>query len=81
MGQSGAKIAFLFGEVDEYVPPHVEREALIARWEKHIRDGGSAVDETSSGILTQGSHTLKEGGLAVEELIAKVNGFVSRIDT
>ena len=78
LGKSEARLAFLFGERDEFVPPHIRKAEMVGSWEQHIRNGGGNVDQ-SSGILANASHTLKEGGISVDGLIGKVTGFLRRV--
>ena len=78
LGQAGARLAFLFGGRDQYVPEFVDKEKLVKRWQTLIRDGGGTVDG-ASGILEGATHNVKEGAHVLDVLVEKVNGFLGRL--
>ncbi|KAL9101388.1 MAG: hypothetical protein Q9163_003346 [Psora crenata] len=78
IGQMGIRTMFLLGERDQHVPHFVNRSELVRKWEGFVRKGGGVVDE-GSGILLGGSHTLKEGGIVVDELLRRVSGLLERL--
>ena len=77
IGRTGVRIAFAYGEKDEFVPQHVEKERLVARWEELIREGGGLVDEVS-GILPNARHAIQNEA-ALAHLISRIAGFLSRV--
>ena len=78
LGKSGARLCFLFSGSDQYVPETVDKEKLIGRWHEHIRRGGGVIDE-GSGIVPGASHTLKEAGNGLDDLVGRVVAFVERL--
>ena len=78
IGQTGVRVMWLFGERDQYVPDHVDKQELVGKWEEWVRKGGGVVDGVS-GVLPGASHTLEEGGFLVEELVKRVGGLLGRV--
>ncbi|KAL9631214.1 MAG: hypothetical protein Q9164_006011 [Protoblastenia rupestris] len=78
IGGLGVRVAFLFGERDQYVPDHVDKDKLVESWQEYVKKGGGVVDEVS-GVLPGATHTLKEGGVAVEELTKRVNEYLKTV--
>jgi hypothetical protein len=72
-----APLCILFSGADEYVPPSIDKKALVERWIGAVKGGKGRVDEVNSGIVEGGSHNLKGNEEAVGELTRRVNGFVS----
>lgn len=79
IGKTDARLCFLYGGEDQYVPDIVDKEKLLKRWHRMIQKVGGKVDESSGNVLGA-SHTLKEGGPGLDELVRRVLGFVERID-
>ena len=75
LGESGTRLCFLYGGSDQHVPATVNKEKLVGQWHEHIKKRGGVVDE-ASGIVEGASHTLKEGGKALEELVGRVVSFL-----
>ena len=79
LGQSGSRIAILFGSRDQYVPASVDRVRMVENWHQHVKRGGGVVDE-ASGVIEGASHTLVEGGKPLEDLVERTLGFLGRLD-
>ncbi|MCJ1350563.1 MAG: hypothetical protein MMC33_000544 [Icmadophila ericetorum] len=79
LASSGTRISFLFAGKDQFVPAHVDKVALVTKWEGIVRDAGGVVDE-GSGIVEGADHALfqvEEG--VVEDLVQRVVGFLERV--
>ena len=79
LGSLVSRISILFGGNDQYVPNTVDKSKLVERWHERIRQGGGVIDE-GSGLVGGASHTLKEGGKGLEDLLRKVVGFLQRLE-
>ena len=79
LGEKGLRICFLYSGNDQYVPGAIDKSKLVESWHKHIRQRGGVIDE-GSGVVRGASHTLKEGGTSLEDLIERVIGFLERLD-
>ena len=79
LGKERARLCWLFGGKDQYVPVSIDKEEMVKRWEDLARKGGAAVDE-ASGIVQGASHTLEEGGEATTQLIRRVLEFLQRVE-
>lgn len=77
-GATGVPLCILYGGADEHVPGFVDREKLVGRWVKAVREGGGRVDE-GSGVLEGVGHTMAEGGEGREEFLRRVVGFLGRV--
>ncbi len=80
VGKGGMRLMFLFGGEDQYVPDTVDREKLVERWHHQVKQGGGIIDQ-GSGIVEEASHTLEEGGEGLEDLVARVLGFLKRYES
>lgn len=78
LGKTGQRISFLYGGSDQYVPSTIDKSKLVEKWHEHIRRGGGIIDK-GSGIVRGASHTLKEGGEPLGNLIGRVIGFLHRL--
>lgn len=79
LGQTGDRVSFLYGGSDQFVPNTIDKLKLVSSWHEHVRQGGGVIDE-GSGIVQGASHTLKEGGEPLEDLIRRIVGFLDRIE-
>jgi pimeloyl-ACP methyl ester carboxylesterase len=80
IGSTGTPIQILFSEKDQYVPEYINKEDLVGRWTRFIRDGGGIVDE-ASGIVKGADHTLASAGEdVVGDLVARVTAFLGRVE-
>ncbi len=79
LGKKGKRISFLYSGSDQYVPSTIDKTKLLEKWHKHARQGGAIIDE-DSGIIQDASHTLKEGGEPLENLVGRVIGFLNRLE-
>ncbi|KAJ9629698.1 hypothetical protein H2203_002079 [Taxawa tesnikishii (nom. ined.)] len=74
-------LLLLYGGSDEYVPSHVDREALIRKWVAVVKEGNGNVDETSAKLLEGATHNLnKDPENVVQELCSRVIAFLRRLD-
>lgn len=73
-------VCFLLGAEDPYVPPSVDKAALLQRWTRIIRSGGGVVDDDNGGVVTGASHNLDgDPEAVVQDLVKRVCNFVKRI--
>ncbi len=79
LGKTGKRISFLYSGSDQYVPSTIDKLELVQKWHEHVKRVGGNIDE-GSGIVRGASHTLKEGGEPLEDLVARVIGFLERLD-
>ena len=79
LGKTGKRISFLFSGSDQYVPGTIDKSKLVESWHEHVRSVGGKIDE-GSGIVRGASHTLKEGGEPLENLVGRVVGFLERLE-
>ena len=78
LGKTGNRVSFLYSGSDEYVPRAIDKSTLVEKWHEHIRRSGGIIDE-GSGIVRGASHTLKEGGQPLENLVGRIVGFLKRV--
>jgi pimeloyl-ACP methyl ester carboxylesterase len=82
-GSVGPKtpLCFLLGGADEHMPPHVDKEALLERWGRVVREGGGVVDEESGGVVKGASHNLDgDPEVVVRDLVGRVVGFLGKVE-
>lgn len=79
VGSTRTRLSLLSGGSDQYVPPGMDRHALMGKWLTHIKDGGGVIDE-DAGIIDDASHNLAEGGEPLEDLKRRVLGFIDRLE-
>ncbi|RCK57834.1 hypothetical protein Cantr_06291 [Candida viswanathii] len=74
-GKINKPALFLYGGSDEFVPDYVDKQALVAKWQK-----ATAPEYWSkhSGIIKGGTHNLGEGSEegVIDELIDRVTRFI-----
>lgn len=86
IGATGVPICFAFSGADEHVPGFVDKEGLVAKWERIIREGGGVVDE-ASGVVGGATHNLaksvgeRTSEENVQDLLTRVVGFAQRVET
>lgn len=76
-----APLCILFSGSDEHVPASLDKEGLVARWTQIAKDEGGMIDEANGGVVEGATHNLEgDGDEIVRKLVAKVIGFVNRLD-
>ena len=80
LGASGVRLCWLFSGADEYVPKTVDKEVMVRKWHHYAKLGDALVDE-ASGIVMGASHTLAQDGEPSKELVARLVGFLQRIES
>ena len=78
IGKTGTPMLILFSGNDAHVPKHVDKQLLLNRWSRHIKEGGGIVDQNTA-VIPGASHTLKELGQPMQNIFARVNSFLERI--
>lgn len=74
-------LLILFGGADAFVPPHVDRKGLVAKWTDVVKRGGGVVDEDHGGIIEGATHNLMgDPDHVVQDLVRRVVGFLERVD-
>ncbi|KAF1836270.1 DUF1749-domain-containing protein [Decorospora gaudefroyi] len=72
-------VCFLLGELDPHVPAHVDKEALLSRFSRIVREGSGVVDEEHGGVIPGAHHNLEgDPEHVVQDLVKRVCGFVER---
>ena len=79
LGKTGKRVMFLYSGSDQYVPSAIDKSKLVDQWHKHVKQGGGIIDE-GSGVVQGASHTLKEGGQPLENLVRRVVCFLDRLE-
>ena len=62
------------------MPESVDKVRMVERWHEYVEKGGGVVDE-GSGVVDEATHTLIEGGKGLEDLVARVVGFLERLES
>lgn len=62
------------------MPESVDKVGLVERWCGFVRKGGGVVVDEGSGVVDGASHTLREGGKGLEDLLGRVVGFLGRVE-
>ena len=78
LGKTGKKVSFLYSGSDQHVPGTIDKLKLVEKWHEQVRRGGGIIDQ-GSGVVQGASHTLKEGGRSLENLVERVIGFLERL--
>jgi len=81
-GRIGEKtrMAFLWGERDQFVPEWVDKEGVLERWMEIVEDGGGKVDRGVSGVVKGASHNLNgDSEEVVQELVRRVVRFLDTL--
>ncbi|KAI9673139.1 MAG: hypothetical protein M1817_003001 [Caeruleum heppii] len=74
-------LCILYSGDDEFVPPEVNKLALVKRWVDVAKAGGTQVDEQHSGIIDGANHGLTDVPKEVlDRVLDRVVGFVNRLD-
>lgn len=75
------KVMFLLGSEDPFVEAKTDKEALLGRWGRFVREGGASVDEANGGVV-QGAHHNLDGDpeAVVGDLVARVVRFLAGLD-
>lgn len=79
LGSTKTPICILFGEKDSFVPETVNRMELVGKWERYVREGGGVVGE-GSGVVPDMSHTVKELGAPLDDMIGRISRFLVEIE-
>jgi pimeloyl-ACP methyl ester carboxylesterase len=73
-------LAIVYGGADEYVPPHVDKEALVARWIAIAERNGARIVLKASGVVPGATHSLKRVPPEVyEEVMRRMLVFIEHI--
>ena len=78
IGKTGTPMLILFSGNDAHVPKHVDKQSLLDRWVRHIKEGGGTVDQNTA-VIPGASHTLKELGQPMNNIFERVNSFLETI--
>ena len=79
VGASGVPIMLLNGSADEYLPPHVDPEALLEKWRAVLKEGNAVVDE-GSAVVAGADHQLAQCNDAVrDDVFKRMLAFISRM--
>lgn len=79
-GKFTVPLLILMGGQDQFVPPHVDKKAMVARWIKIMNDHKSPVDPQSETLLGGASHNLNgDPDHVVDELCRRVTVFLQTL--
>lgn len=78
IGSTGTPILILYSGSDAHVPESLDKQLLLDRWSRIIKEGGGVVDP-GSAIIPGASHTLKELGQPAQDVFERVNRFLNRV--
>ena len=78
VGRKGARLMFLFGGADQFVPSTIDRTSLVEKWHHHIRQGGGIIDQ-ASGVVEKAGHTIPKDGPGLEDLVGRILGFLKNL--
>ncbi|KAF2102728.1 DUF1749-domain-containing protein [Rhizodiscina lignyota] len=74
-------LLILFGGADPFVPQHVDRRGLVAKWTDVVKRGGGVVDEENGGIVEGATHNLSgDPEHVVQDLVRRVKAFLEKVD-
>ncbi|CAO2651995.1 Nn.00g002780.m01.CDS01 [Neocucurbitaria sp. VM-36] len=75
-------VCFLLGSDDPFVPASVDKDALLQRWTRIIREGGGVVDDEDGGVIPGGHHAFDtDPEEVVQDLVKRVCGFVRGLES
>lgn len=78
----GARMCFLLGDEDPYVPKSVDKKALLERWTDVVREGGGEVDDANGGVVPGAHHNLNgDPEEVVKDLVERVVRFVEGLES
>jgi hypothetical protein len=69
-------IIYSLSGLDECVPPHVDKGALLRAWYKCTEDEGSLIAIGQSGVVEGATHNYESSKQAVPELADRVREFL-----
>ncbi|KAI9821353.1 MAG: hypothetical protein M1832_003359 [Thelocarpon impressellum] len=74
-------LCILYSGADQFVPAHVDKQALVERWKASVRAGAGIVDEAHSAVVPGASHngSASPAG-ALDDLLRRVVGFLERVE-
>lgn len=90
VGRMGVKVCVLFSGEDQHVPGWVDKEALVGRWERAVRDGweeigggrgedGKGAWDEASGVVKGARHDPSGcGGEVLQDVFGRVRAFLGR---
>jgi pimeloyl-ACP methyl ester carboxylesterase len=74
-------LLILFSGDDESVPKHVDKQALVEKWAKIVKENGGNVDEEHGGIVPMAHHNYEnDTDDVVDDLCRRVCGFVNKVE-
>jgi len=74
-------LLLLYSGNDESVSPSLDKDTLIYRWIKTVRENGGKVDRLNGSIVPGAMHNLNGSPEAiVQDLVLRVQGYIERLD-
>lgn len=75
-------VMFLWGELDPYVPAHLNKNNILKRWTEMVRQGGGVVDDVHGGLIKGAHHNLNDDPQdVVQDLVTRVVGFLKEVES
>ena len=74
---NSTKVLVLFSEEDVWVPADIDKEELVDKWVKIMKERGIRVDGERSGVIEECTHDLVNvEDSVVEDVVDRVKGFL-----
>lgn len=74
-------LCILFSGDDEHCPKHVDKQALVDKWVRIVKESGGVVDEEHGGVVPKAHHNYDEDSdEVVDDLCRRVSGFAEKVE-
>lgn len=74
-------LCILFSGDDEHCPKHIDKQALVDKWARIVKEGGGVVDEEHGGVVPKAHHNYdQDGDDVVNDLCCRVSRFVEKVE-
>jgi len=74
-------LLILYSGEDQYVPKSIDKQAVVDRFTRIVKQHGGIVDEENGGIVPGATHNLRnDSDEVLQSLFRKVQGYLKRID-
>ncbi|KAJ4305600.1 hypothetical protein N0V90_001131 [Kalmusia sp. IMI 367209] len=75
------RLMLLWGSRDPFVPKEVDKEGVLRRFARFVKDGSGNVDDINGGVVEGATHNLNDDAEEiVQDLVGRVVRFVSSIE-
>lgn len=74
-------VMILFSGDDEHCPKHIDKQELVEKWSRIVKEGGGVVEEDYGGVVPKAHHNYgQDGEEVVADLCRRVCGFVEKAE-